>query len=114
MHTVLAFSPFLHRADREMLSFLSEYSNQTTCACLPERNFFFLPLATLFNWIYKRICFTSLVPEMYFLAEILENPKTASAVEALSETMSGTFFFFSITKSHGVIWAVDDCVMISQ
>lgn len=66
-----------------MLSFLSYYSSQTTCTCLPERNFSFLLLSTLFKRIYKRICLTSLVPEMHFLVEILKSQTTAFAIESL-------------------------------
>lgn len=95
----------------EMLSFLSDYSIQTTCACLPERNFSFLPRATLFNRISKRICFTGLVPEMHFL-EILESLKTALAVESLGNddgNMKWGFFLLSIVKSHSVVWPVCLC-----
>jgi len=66
-----------------MLSFLSYYSSQTTCTCLPGRNFSFLLLSTLFKRISKRICLTSLVPEMHFLVEILESQTTAFAIESL-------------------------------
>ncbi len=69
-------------------SFLCYYSSQTTCTCLPERNFSFLLLATLFKRIYKRICLTSLVPEMHLLVEILESPTTTmlSLLEMMTET----------------------------